>query len=203
MLSITRSSPSIWQRVTTRQFRSVAVVQPKASERERRCTLVIVAVNHQISPNSARTVVRTMAGHNKGRKIRHKKGTNDVKKSLALGKASKSLAVVSKECKGDLSDPRLQAAIQHANSSKLPKDRIEDAIEKGRINATSKGSEFFRLRFDGMMRLENNTTSIGADASSFQVACIITTLSDNRNRTTQNIRSLVNKHGENFFRPTT
>lgn len=162
-------------------------------------------------------IFRTMmAGHNKWSKIRHKKGANDVKKALALGKASKSLTIVSKECKGDRSDPRLQAAIQHAKSAKLPKDRIEDAIVKGTVTkgALGRSDQFFPLRFDAMMRLENNhhhhsntddersdgaSDSSSSSDSSVQVACIITALSDNRNRTTQNIRHLVNKHGGEFL----
>ena len=149
------------------------------------------------------TIVRTMmAGHNKWSKIRHKKGANDRKKALALGKASKSLTIVSKECKGDRSDPRLQSAIQHAKMVKLPKDRIDDAIHKGTITkgAAGGGGEFRSLRFDAMMRigvddsLKNTKTN-----NSVQVACIITALSDNRNRATQNIRHLVNKHGGEFL----
>lgn len=136
---------------------------------------------------------RSMAGHNKWSKIRHKKGANDVKKALALGKASKSLTVIAKECKGDRSDPRLQAAIQHAKVVKLPKDRIEEAIERA-SGAASQENEFFPLRFDAMMRLENSDTG-----DSVQVACIVTALSDNRNRTTQHIRHLVTKHGGEFL----
>eukprot|EP00531_Pseudo-nitzschia_arenysensis_P002717 CAMPEP_0116123094 /NCGR_PEP_ID=MMETSP0329-20121206/4563_1 /TAXON_ID=697910 /ORGANISM="Pseudo-nitzschia arenysensis, Strain B593" /LENGTH=290 /DNA_ID=CAMNT_0003616983 /DNA_START=203 /DNA_END=1075 /DNA_ORIENTATION=+ len=133
-----------------------------------------------------------MAGHNKWSKIRHKKGANDVKKALALGKASKSLTMIAKECKGDRSDPRLQAAIQHAKLVKLPKDRIEDAIE--RASGSSSQDEFFPLRFDAMMRLENSDSG-----ESVQVACIVTALSDNRNRTTQHMRHLVTKHGGEFL----
>jgi len=133
-----------------------------------------------------------MAGHNKWSKIRHKKGANDVKKALLLGKASKSLTMIAKECKGDRSDPRLQAAIQHAKLVKLPKDRIEDAIERAR--GSSGSDEYFPLRFDAMMRLQDSSNN-----DSVQVAFIVTALSDNRNRTTQNIRHLVNKHGGEFL----
>ena len=143
-----------------------------------------------------------MAGHNKWSKIRHKKGANDRKKALALGKASKSLTIVSKECKGDRSDPRLQSAIQHAKMVKLPKDRIDDAIHKGTITkgAAGGGGEFRSLRFDAMMRIGVDDSSKNTKTNnSVQVACIITALSDNRNRATQNIRHLVNKHGGEFL----
>lgn len=174
-----------------RQFGALATVQPKAP------LSPTLDFNPLFAPKRTQSVIlRTMAGHNKWSKIRHKKGANDVKNALAKGKASKSLMVVSRECKGDRSDPRLQAAIQHAKQVKLPKDRIEDAIEKGIGGGNSREAELVPLRFDAMMRLENN----GDDStSSVQVACIITALSDNRNRATQNIRHLVNKHGGEFL----
>lgn len=144
-----------------------------------------------------------MAGHNKWSKIRHKKGANDVKKALILGKASKSITICSKECKGDRSDMRLQAAIQHAKSVQLPRDRIEEAIEKGTRAKSGGDDDFFPLRFDAMMKLEDNVdrnVNINSnDGDSVQVACIITALSDNRNRTTQHVRHLVNKFGGEFL----
>jgi len=144
-----------------------------------------------------------MAGHNKWSKIRHKKGANDVKKALILGKASKSITICSKECKGDRSDMRLQAAVQHAKSVQLPRDRIEEAIEKGTRGKNGGDDDFFPLRFDAMMKLENNVDSNNHinsnDGNSVQVACIITALSDNRNRTTQHVRHLVNKFGGEFL----
>ena len=143
-----------------------------------------------------------MAGHNKWSKIRHKKGANDVKKALILGKASKSLTVASKECQGDRSDMRLQAAIQHAKSVQLPRDRIDEAIEKGTKPKSGGEDDFFPLRFDAMMKLEGNRDpgdSSDSSVPSVQVACIITALSDNRNRTTQHVRHLVTKFGGEFL----
>lgn len=161
----------------------------------------IVTIDHASVPVTTCCVQhRTMmAGHNKWSKIRHKKGANDVKKALILGKASKSLRIVAKECQGDRSDMRLQAAIQHAKSVQLPRDRIDEAIESA---ATKSGGshDFFPLRFDAMMRLEDNVRNDeNAVSSSVQVACIITALSDNRNRTTQHVRHLVTKYGGEFL----
>ena len=206
---------------TQRQYMSLTASPPVPFSSQQRFLLFSPVASFRPS-HTQELVIRTMmAGHNKWSKIRHKKGANDVKKALVLGKASKSLTIVSKECKGDRSDPRLQAAIQHAKSAKLPKDRIEDAIVKGTVTKGALGGsdQFFPLRFDAMMRLEHNhhhrsnnsdaKRSNGASASSpssssisdssVQVACIITALSDNRNRTTQNIRHLVNKHGGEFL----
>lgn len=104
-----------------------------------------------------------------------------------MGKASLAITAAAKECGGDLSNLRLQSAISHAKSVQLSKDRIEEAIAK----ATSKSAadrDFESLRFDAMMNFDG--TKIG---------CVITALSDNRNRTTQQVRHLVSKHGGEFL----
>lgn len=130
---------------------------------------------------------RSFAGHNKWSKIRHKKGANDKKKAALMGKASRAITAAAKDCGGDTSDLRLQSAISHAKSVRLTKDRIEEAVAK----ATSKSSseeDFASLRFDAMMNFGGS-----------KVACVITALSDNRNRTTQQVRHLVSKHGGEFL----
>jgi transcriptional/translational regulatory protein YebC/TACO1 len=134
-----------------------------------------------------------MAGHNKWSKIRHKKGAKDSKRAVMLGKASRSITAASKDCNGDVSNLRLQAAVAHAKAVQLPKDRIEEAIEKGTAAYRSKkgGDDFVNLRYDAMMRLVLDET----EETTAQVACIITALSDNRNRTTQHVRHLVSKAG--------
>ncbi|KAG7374707.1 transcriptional regulator [Nitzschia inconspicua] len=142
---------------------------------------------------------RTMAGHNKWSKIRHKKGAKDVKRANIFGKASKSLTAASRDCNGDVTNLRLQAAIAHAKAVQLPKDKLEEAIEKGTtVYRTKKGAgaDLENLRFDAMMRISSSSEEKTTDDSdSAQVACIILALSDNRNRTTQQIRHLVTKTG--------
>jgi transcriptional/translational regulatory protein YebC/TACO1 len=66
----------------------------------------------------------------------------------------------------------------------LPKDRIEDAIAKASSKSTS-DQDLVNLRFDAMMNFDG-----------INVACVITALTDNRNRTTKNVRHLVSKGGE-------
>jgi transcriptional/translational regulatory protein YebC/TACO1 len=131
-----------------------------------------------------------MAGHNKWSKIRHKKGAKDAKRAVQLGKASRSITAASKESGGDTSNLRLQAAIAHARAVQLPKDRIQEAIDKG-LKSGKGGNDFVTLRFDAMMKFSGEDVT----ATAGQVACIITALSDNRNRTTQNVRHLVSKAG--------
>lgn len=133
---------------------------------------------------------RWMAGHSKWANIRHKKGAKDKTRAAILGKASLSIIATSKACGGDMSNLRLQSAIAHAKSVQLPKDRIEDAIAKG----TAKGSgdaDLLNLRYDAML-----------DMAGTKVACIVTTLTDNRNRTASSVRHLVNKEGSGELMPT-
>jgi YebC/PmpR family DNA-binding regulatory protein len=131
---------------------------------------------------------RSMAGHNKWSKIRHKKGAKDRAKAATFGKAARSISAASKDCNGDLSNLRLQSAIQHAKSIQLPKDRIEDAIQKGVLSKNNSGEDLINLRFDAMMQFDGT-----------KVACIITALTDNRNRATQHVRTLVSKAGGEFL----
>ena len=131
-----------------------------------------------------------MAGHSKWANIRHKKGAKDKARAAALGKASTAIIAASKACNGDMSNLRLQSAIAHAKSVQLPKDRIEDAVAKG----TSKGSgeaDLLNLRYDAMLSLSGS-----------KVACIVTALTDNRNRTASSVRHLITKEGAGELMPT-
>ena len=138
-----------------------------------------------------------MAGHNKWSKIRHKKGANDVKRAKLFSKASKALAVAVKQANGDVDDFRVQTALQHAKSVQLSKERIQDAISKDQGGGKNDGSnDFESLRFDAMIPIKSQENDIGQQ---FQVACVITALSDNRNRTTKNVRHIVTKAGGEFL----
>lgn len=140
----------------------------------------------QIPPRQVPSL-RHFAGHNKWSKIRHKKGAKDKARASILGKASRAITVASRECRGDLTNLRLQSAISHAKAVQLPKDRIEEAISKATTKSSS-DQDLSNLRFDAMMNF-NGT----------KVACIMTALSDNRNRTTKNVRHLVTKAGGEFL----
>lgn len=152
-------------------------VQPQA------VSVVAARCGDAIFPPPHQDRRRWMAGHSKWANIRHKKGAKDKVRAAILGKASLGIMAASKACSGDLSNLRLQSAIAHAKSVQLPRDRIEDAIAKG----TSKGSgdaDLLNLRYDAMLNVGGT-----------KVACIITALSDNRNRTASSVRHLVTKDG--------
>ena len=120
-----------------------------------------------------------MAGHSHWAGIKHKKGKADKQRSKIFSKLSKEITVAAKlGDKDPAMNPRLRSAIQAARSSNMPKDNIERAIEK---SSTVTGVNFENLRYEGF----------GPD----KIAIIIETLTDNKNRTASNIRTIFQKSG--------
>ena len=120
-----------------------------------------------------------MAGHSHWTGIKHKKGRADKVRSNLFSKLSREITVAAKL--GD-KDPdmnaRLRSAIQAARSANMPKNNIEKAINKSSMNADE---NFENLRYEGF----------GPD----KIAAIIETLTDNKNRTASNIRTVFHKYG--------
>jgi len=123
-----------------------------------------------------------MAGHSHWAGIKHKKGKADKQRANLFSKLSREITVAAKL--GD-KDPdmnaRLRSAIQAARSANVPKDNIERAIDKSSISANE---NFENLRYEGF----------GPD----KIAVIVETLTDNKNRTASNIRTIFQKHGGNL-----
>ncbi len=123
-----------------------------------------------------------MAGHSHWAGIKHKKGRADKLRSNLFSKLSREITVAAKL--GD-KDPdmnsRLRSAIQAARSANMPKDNIKRAIDKSSMSANS---NFENLRYEGF----------GPD----KIAVIIETLTDNKNRTASNIRTIFSKYGGSF-----
>lgn len=126
---------------------------------------------------------RGMAGHNKWSNIKRKKGAKDVARAGLFAKASRAIIVASKACRGDMANLQLQSAIQHAKSIQMTKDRIEDAINK-HAEESKEGQAFQAMRYDAMLTLGGT-----------KVACILTALTDNRNRTAARVRASVVRAG--------
>ena len=120
-----------------------------------------------------------MAGHSHWAGIKHKKGKADKERSKIFSKLSKEITVAAKLGDKDPNmNPRLRSAIQAARSANMPKDNIERAINKSSLN----NSEYFEnLRYEGF----------GPN----KVAVIVETLTDNKNRTASNIRTIFQKSG--------
>jgi len=123
-----------------------------------------------------------MAGHSHWAGIKHKKGKVDKQRSKIFSKLSKEITVAAKlGDKDPAMNPRLRSAIQAARSSNMPKDNIERAIDKSSMSISS---NFENLRYEGF----------GPD----KVAVIVETLTDNKNRTASNIRTIFHKAGGTF-----
>ena len=120
-----------------------------------------------------------MAGHSHWAGIKHKKGKADKLRSKIFSKLSKEITVAAKL--GDKNpdmNARLRSAIQAARSANMPKDNIERAIEK---SSNNNQSNFENIRYEGF----------GPSKS----AVIVEALTDNKNRTASNIRTIFSKNG--------
>ncbi len=120
-----------------------------------------------------------MAGHSHWAGIKHKKGKADKQRSAIFSKLSREITVAAKL--GDKNpdmNSRLRSAIQAARAANMPKDNIERAIDKSTI-ATD--SNFENIRYEGF--------------GPAKTAIVITTLTDNKNRTASNIRTIFQKYG--------
>ena len=119
-----------------------------------------------------------MAGHSHWAGIKHKKDRVDKVRSKIFSKLSREITVAAKL--GD-KDPdinsRLRSAIQSAKSANMPKENIQRAIEKSQ---NLQGSNYDSIRYEGFG--PNN------------IACIVQTLTDNKNRTASNIRTIFHKN---------
>lgn len=119
-----------------------------------------------------------MAGHNKWSKIKHKKAVTDAKKSKTFSKLARLLAVESKKVKGDVNAPGLRLAIEKAKKENMPSDNIERAVAKGKDDTGA-----------AMDEVVYETYGPGG------VAIVIEGLTDNNNRTSQEIKHLLSQHG--------
>ncbi|MFN4143892.1 YebC/PmpR family DNA-binding transcriptional regulator [Aestuariivirga sp.] len=123
-----------------------------------------------------------MAGHSQFKNIMHRKGKQDAVRSKIFSKLAREITVAAK---AGLPDPdanaRLRLAIQNARAENMPKDNIERAIKKAQ---GGDAENYDQVRYEGY----------GPGG----VAVIVEALTDNRNRTASNVRSLFTKYGGNL-----
>ena len=123
-----------------------------------------------------------MAGHSHWAGIKHKKGRQDKLRSKIFSKISREITVAAKlGSKDPGTNHRLRAAIESAKEANMPKDNINRAISRSEVD---KDQNFENLRYEGFG--PNN------------VALIIETLTENKNRTAGIIRTILQKHGGNL-----
>ncbi len=123
-----------------------------------------------------------MAGHSKYKNIMYRKGAQDKKRSALFSKLSREITVAAKM---GLPDPdanaRLRAAIIAARAQSVPKDNIQRSIDKA---SAGDAENYEEIRYEGF----------GPGG----VAIIVEALTDNRNRTATNVRTIFSKNGGNL-----
>jgi YebC/PmpR family DNA-binding regulatory protein len=124
-----------------------------------------------------------MSGHNKWSTIKHKKGRADAKRGKLFTKIIREITVAAREGGGDSdANPRLRAAIAAAKAANMPADNMKRAIDRG--TGDLDGVAYEEISFEGY----------GPGG----VAVMLELMTDNRNRTTPEIRHLFSKHGGNL-----
>jgi len=124
-----------------------------------------------------------MSGHSKWSTIKHKKGRTDAKRGKLFTKLIREITVAARESGGDPDgNPRLRAAVTAAKAANMPADNIKRAIQRG--TGELPGVSYEEITFEGY----------GPGGA----AVMLELLTDNRNRTTPEIRHLFSKHGGNL-----
>ena len=123
-----------------------------------------------------------MAGHSQFKNIMHRKGRVDAQRSKIFGKLAREITVAAKLGLADPDmNPRLRAAILAARAENMPKDNIQRAINKA---AGGDAETYEEIRYEGY----------GPGGA----ALIVEAMTDNRNRTASDIRSVFTKSGGNL-----
>ena len=127
-----------------------------------------------------------MAGHSKWSKVKHFKGKIDAARARVFSRYSKEITVAARTGGGDPNfNPRLRSAILAAKAENMPNDNIERAIKKG------------TGEIGGVHYEESTYEGYGPGG----VALIVEVLTDNKNRTAAEIRSIFSKNGGNLATP--
>ena len=125
-----------------------------------------------------------MSGHSKWSSIKHKKGAADAKRGKLFSKLSRAIIVAAKEGGPDPdANIALANAVERARAVSMPKDNIERAIARG-AGADANSEAYDAVTYEGY----------GASGA----ALIVEALTDNRNRTATNVRTIFSKNGGNL-----
>jgi len=124
-----------------------------------------------------------VSGHNKWANIKHRKAAQDAKRSQLFTKLIRELTVAAREGGGDPnSNPRLRSAIERAREANMPKETIEKAIKRG--TGELEGVQYIEVMYEAF--------------APGGVAVLIRALTDNKNRTAQELRHVLSKNGGNM-----
>ena len=119
-----------------------------------------------------------MSGHSHAKTVARVKNAEDAKRSRAFSKMVRLLSVAAKESGDPASNPKLRIAVEQAKKVNMPKDTIERAIKKGTGELSGENLE------------EVSFEALGAEG----IALIIEGITDNKNRTLQEIKQILNQH---------
>ena len=121
-----------------------------------------------------------MSGHSQFKNIMYRKGAQDAKKAKVFAKLARDITIAAKSGLPEPDkNPRLRLAIQAARAESMPKDNIERAIAKA--SQTAGGADYVSARYEGF--------------GPGKVAIIVEAMTDNKNRTAGNIRTIFGKRG--------
>jgi YebC/PmpR family DNA-binding regulatory protein len=127
-----------------------------------------------------------MSGHSKWATIKHKKGAADKARGKLFAKLIRQVEVAAREGGGDPdTNPTLRTMFQKARENSVPIDTIDRAIKRG--TGELEGVQYEQISYEGY--------------ASSGVAVIVECLTDNRNRTGSDIRSLFSKNGGSLAEP--
>jgi len=124
-----------------------------------------------------------MSGHSKWATIKHKKGAADAKRGRIFTKIIREITVAAKDGGGNIeTNPRLRTAIGRAKEANMPNDNVKTAIQKG--TGELPGVSYESANYEGY--------------ATGGVAIIVDTLTDNKNRSSSEIRNIFTKKGGNL-----
>jgi YebC/PmpR family DNA-binding regulatory protein len=124
-----------------------------------------------------------MSGHSKWANIKRQKGAADAKRGQLFTKLAREIIVAVRQGGVSLdSNFRLRLAVQKARDNNMPSDNIERAIKRG--SGEAEGTTLAEVTFEGY----------GPSG----IAVLVEVLTDNRNRTVQDVRRLFTRHGGNL-----
>jgi YebC/PmpR family DNA-binding regulatory protein len=127
-----------------------------------------------------------MSGHSKWATIKHKKGAADIKRGKLFAKLIKQVEVAARQGGGDPdANPTLRTMFQKARENSVPLDTIERAIKRG--TGELEGVDYQPITYEGY--------------APHGVALLVECLTDNRNRTGSEVRSLFSKNGGSLAEP--
>jgi YebC/PmpR family DNA-binding regulatory protein len=128
-----------------------------------------------------------MSGHSKWSSIKHRKAAADAKRGQQFTKLARAITVAAREGGGDPEgNPALATAVQKARDASMPKDNIQRAIDRG-TGAGADAAAIERVVFEGY----------GPGGA----AILVEALTDNRNRTSAEVRHSFTKHGGSLGEP--